>query len=100
MLAFAQLALGIKFLGEQKITACIIIALLFGGTILIYILYGKTFISINDFTDSAKEEVTAESMELWHREYLHPLAFQPEYSELVDHAYEELKNNPVAVSLT
>lgn len=100
ILAFSQLALCIKFLGEKNTTACIILALVFGGTVLIHILYKRPFITIDDFNDKTKEEVTLEGLELWHREYLHPLAFQPEYSELVDHAYEELKNNAVAVSLT
>jgi hypothetical protein len=100
ILAFAQLALFIKFLGENNTATCIILALLFAATVLVYILYRKPFISIDDFSDNGKEEVNPEILERWHREYLHPLAFQPEYAEFVDHAYEELKNNAVAVSLS
>ncbi len=86
VLAFFHFAMFIKYLGEKKLEACLILICLFSFTVFVYMLYSKPFLRPEYFKDEPIK-VSNEALEKWYEFYSHPLASSPEYSKLVDQAY-------------
>jgi hypothetical protein len=98
VLAFAQIAFLIKFIGEIKIAPIVILGCLLLFTIIVYFLYRRPFLRLQDFRDKDLNP-SPETLEKWHAEFAHPLALQDEYADAVDQATDKLsaKNAPIDI---
>jgi len=86
VLAFFHFAIFIKYLGEKKLEACLILICLFSFTVFVWVLYSKPFLRPGYFKDEPVK-VPSEALEKWYEFYSHPLASNHEYSRLVEMAY-------------
>ena len=85
-LAFYQVAMFLKFFGERKTEAYLILFFLFSFTCYIYSIYGKPFLNPDIFLDD-QIRISEETLERWYKMYSHPLMNDAKYSRLVKEAY-------------
>ena len=89
VLAFFHLAMFVRYLGEKKLEACLILICLFSFTIFVYVLYSKPFLRAEYFKDEPVK-VGSDVLEKWYEAYSHPLASNPQYVKLVEQSYANM----------